>query len=219
MSKLISSLVPAAALLLAAGTALSAGLIRPPAAEDPDTERARPDASAKADKAAAEKQPGEMPCRPPLPPGDLAAARAAELRAVAVWVQTPPPMGMGGNPPARNKMDAPLTPHQAGQEEGAVTVQFQVPRGFTTGDEGGVTLCHYLSSDKWTGTTRVGFEAVLTDKVRRDFARLGVTDLAAHFRGRTVTVRGTVASVIYLGPGIQRGTLTIDSLDQFVSVQ
>ena len=34
-----------------------------------------------------------------------------------------------------------------------------------------------------------------------------------------VTVSGTVASLIYLGPGIQRGTLTIDSLDQFVSVQ
>ena len=44
-----------------------------------------------------------------------------------------------------------------------MTVSFQVPRTFATGDEGAVTLCHYLSSERWTGTTRVGFEAVLTD--------------------------------------------------------
>lgn len=116
--------------------------------------------------------------------------------------------------------DQPLTPNQAGScvNGETVTVRFQVARDFSAGGEGDLWLLNYLSSDPQTGASRVAFRAVLSGRCRREFGRVGVADLAAHFAGRVVTVRGTVASAVYLGPRIHRVVLTIDSLEQFVSV-
>ncbi len=75
------------------------------------------------------------------------------------------------------------------------------------------------------------FRAVMTDKGRKDFTRVGVANLAAHFADRVVTVEGKVSRVTHSQGGTDTGgmppnptsltivTLTIDSLDQFVSVR
>lgn len=118
--------------------------------------------------------------------------------------------------------DEPLTPEQARQLPGdgkEVVVRFKVEKDFpaTTVHED-VILCYDITPGG-RRVTRQLFEVVLAPKAREQFARVGVADLSAHFRGRVVTVRGVVAHAQLSGPNIGRNRLTIDSLDQFVSVQ
>ena len=127
----------------------------------------------------------------------------------------------------------PLTPGQAWRREGGatITVRFRVRKDFAISDEGEVWLFNLLSSDRSTDAVQFNFRAVLTDKGRKDFSRVGVAELAAHFADRVVTVRGRVSRVTHSQGGRDTGgmprnptsltivTLTIDSLDQFVSVQ
>jgi hypothetical protein len=131
----------------------------------------------------------------------------------------------------------PLTPEQVWhlEDQATITVRFEVRKDFAISDDGEVWLLNLMSSDRWSDTQRFNFHAVVTDKCRKEFSRIGVAKLAAHFAGRVVTVRGKVSSVTYhdgvrgaVGHtgGMYRKptsltsvTLTIDSLDQFVSVQ
>jgi hypothetical protein len=131
----------------------------------------------------------------------------------------------------------PLTPEQAWhlEDQATITVRFEVRKEFAISDDGEVWLFNLMSSDRWADAERFNFHAHLTDRCRKEFGRIGVTKLAAHFAGRVVTVRGKVSSVTYHGGvrgavGYTGGTyrkptsltivtLTIDSLDQFVSVQ
>ena len=126
----------------------------------------------------------------------------------------------------------PLTPQQAWhQEDGAtITVRFEVRTDFIISDEGEVWLQNLLSSDRLTDAVQFNFRAIMTERCRKEFSRIGVAKPAAHFAGRVVTVRGKVSQVTHgLGGGnglmprkltsLTIVTLTIDSLDQFVSVQ
>jgi hypothetical protein len=134
----------------------------------------------------------------------------------------------------------PLTPEQAWRlEDGAkATVRFEVRKDFAISAEGEVWLLHVHSADPWASgrfaspeiVERFVFRVIMTDGCRKQFARLGVNKLADHFRGRVVTVRGKVSSVPPEAGGATGGmprkristttvTLTIDSLDQFVSVK
>jgi len=127
----------------------------------------------------------------------------------------------------------PLTPEQAWrQKDGAtITVRFQVRKDFAISNEGEVWLENLMSSGRLTDAEQFNFRAIVTDRCRKEFSRIGVTKLAAHFAGRVVTVRGKVSSITHHSGGRDTGgmlrnptsltivTLTIDSLDQFVSVQ
>lgn len=129
----------------------------------------------------------------------------------------------------------PLTPDQAWrQEDGAtITVRFQVRKGFAVADavEGEIYLVHLTSSGRLAEVGQSSFRVAVTDRCRKDFARIGVVTLGAHFAGRNVTVRGKVSRVTHNQGGRDTGgmagnptsltivTLTIDSLDQFVSVR
>ena len=129
----------------------------------------------------------------------------------------------------------PLTPEQAWrQEDGAtITVRFEIRKGFAVADaaEGEIYLVHLTSSGRLAEAGQSSFRVVVTDKCRKDFARIGVATLGAHFAGRVVTVRGKVSRATHPGAGGHTGgmyreltsltivALTIDSLDQFVSVR
>jgi hypothetical protein len=134
----------------------------------------------------------------------------------------------------------PLTPQQAWhlQDGAAATVRFEVRNDLPASDDGEVWLLHVQSADPFAAegfsspeiVERFVFRVIVTDKCRKEFARVGVAKLAEHFRGRVVTVRGKVSSVPPAAGGHTGGmrrkliattdvTLTIDSLDQFVSVQ
>jgi hypothetical protein len=132
----------------------------------------------------------------------------------------------------------PLTPEQAWkQEDGAtITIRFEVRKDYAVADaaEGEIHLVS-LMSGRFQDAHTSSFRVVVTDKCRKDLARIGVAKLGAHFAGRDVTVRGKVTRVTYPvggqgGQGFTGGiyrelrsstivALTIDSLDQFVSVR
>ena len=127
----------------------------------------------------------------------------------------------------------PLTPEQAWrQADGAtITVRFEVRKDFAISDDGEVWLLNLMSSDRLEDAEQFNIRAIVTDRCRKEFSRIGVAKPAAHFAGRVVTVRGKVSSVTHHNGGRDTGgmarkhtsltivTLTIDSLDQFVSVQ
>jgi hypothetical protein len=129
----------------------------------------------------------------------------------------------------------PLTSEQAWrQEDGAtITVKFEVRKDFAVADaaEGEIYLVHLTSSGRLAEAGQSSFRVVVTDKCRKDFTRIGVVTLGTHFAGRVVTVRGRVSRVTHPGAGGFTGgmyreltsssivALTIDSLDQFVSVR
>ena len=127
----------------------------------------------------------------------------------------------------------PLTPEQAWrQEDGAtITVRFEVRKDFAISDDGEVWLLNLMSSDRLVDAEQFNIRAIVTDRCRKEFSRIGVAKLAGHFAGRVVTVRGKVSSVTHHNGGRDTGgmrrkhtsltivILTIDSLDQFVSVQ
>jgi len=90
---------------------------------------------------------------------------------------------------------------------------------------------HLTTSGRWAEAVQSSFRVVMTDKCRKDFVRIGVATLGTHFAGRVVTVRGKVSRVVHPGAGGYTGgmhreltsstivALTIDSLDQLVSVR
>ena len=97
--------------------------------------------------------------------------------------------------------------------------------------EGEIYLVYLTSSTQFAAGNRSDFRVVVTDKCRKDFARIGVAKLGADFAGRVVTMRGKVSKATHPGAGGHTGgvyhepasltmvALTIDSLDQFVSVR
>src|SRR3712207_694228 len=102
----------------------------------------------------------------------------------------------------------PLTPEQAWRQEdgAAITVRFEVRKDFAVADaaEGEIYLVH-LASGRFAEGERSAFRVVVTDKCRREFARVGVATLGAHFAGRVVTVRGRVSRATHPGPGGHTG--------------
>jgi hypothetical protein len=129
----------------------------------------------------------------------------------------------------------PLTPEQAWRQEDGVTItaRFEVRKDFAVADaaEGEIYLVHLMSSGRSAEDGQSSFRVVVTEKCRKDFTRIGVSALGTHFAGRVVTVRGKVSRVDHPGPSGHTGgmhrehtplvvvALTIDSLDQFVSVR
>jgi hypothetical protein len=126
----------------------------------------------------------------------------------------------------------PLTAQQAWRQENGttITVRFEVRKDFAVSDDGEVWLLNLMSSDRLEDAEQFNIRVIVTDRCRKEFSRIGVAKLAAHFAGRVVTVRGKVSRVTHnRGPdtGGMAGnrtsltivSLTIDSLDQFVSVR
>jgi hypothetical protein len=142
---------------------------------------------------------------------------------------------------ADNASKEPLTPEQAWhlQDGATATVRFEIGKGFAVSDDGEVWLLHVLSGDPFTAAepftapqivSLFSFRVIMTEGCRKEFARIGVAKLADHFRGRVVTVRGKVSTVPPEAGGdtggmprkrisMTRVTLTIDTLDQLVSVR
>lgn len=118
--------------------------------------------------------------------------------------------------------DAPMPPQPLSATEAAssldarqkpVTVRLRI--GSVEKRTGGWVL---VAGDKLEYGAR--FEVRLSPAAAADFARLGVSDLAGHFAGREVEVRGRVGwTVVWIHPAYDLYIVDIESLDQFRAVR
>jgi hypothetical protein len=151
------------------------------------------------------------------------AAATAELQAgkpiVSVDAEVGSLFAATGAPRAADKALAPEQAKLLPDDGKEVLVRFKVEDDFpTTTLQGTVLLCFNITPGD-RRVQRILFNVVLSTNARDQFERIGVMDLTAHLRGRVVTVRGTVVHEILFNANINRRTLTIDCLDQFVSVR